>query len=33
MDDRDWLILQTLYHEKNITKAARSLSAILHIQH
>lgn len=25
MDERDWLILQTLYHEKNITKAARSL--------
>ncbi|MEK5521627.1 LysR family transcriptional regulator [Heyndrickxia sporothermodurans] len=25
MDDRDWLILQTLYHEKNITKAAKEL--------
>ncbi|MCM3452432.1 LysR family transcriptional regulator [Heyndrickxia oleronia] len=25
MDDRDWLILQTLYKEKNITKAAKKL--------
>lgn len=25
MDDRDWLILQTLYNEKNITKTARAL--------
>ncbi|KMY54244.1 LysR family transcriptional regulator [Bacillus sp. FJAT-27231] len=25
MDDRDWLVLQTLFHEKNITKAANNL--------
>lgn len=25
MDDRDWFIIQTLYHEKNITKAAKAL--------
>ncbi|RBN36768.1 LysR family transcriptional regulator, partial [Priestia megaterium] len=25
MDDRDWLILQVLYREKNITKAAKEL--------
>ncbi|KAB7709267.1 LysR family transcriptional regulator [Bacillus aerolatus] len=25
MDERDWLVLQTLYHEKNITNAAKKL--------
>ncbi|ASN06378.1 LysR family transcriptional regulator [Virgibacillus necropolis] len=25
MDERDWMILQTLYHKKNITKAAQHL--------